>query len=129
MSVEALKPELVREFVAVAHGNLARVQALISAEPALVNACWDWGGGDWETGLGAAAHTGQKEIARLLLAQGARLDIFCAAMLGKIELVRAFLADNPDSVHLKGPHGIPLLAHAIAGQQDEIVALLQAAGA
>lgn len=129
MSVEALKPELVREFVAVAHGDLERVQALLSAEPALVNACWDWGGGDWETALGAAAHTGQKPIAELLLAHGARMDIFCAAMLGKIDLVRAFLADNPASVHLKGPHGIPLLVHAAAGQQAEVVALLQAAGA
>lgn len=129
MSVEALKPELVREFVAVAHGDLERVQALLSAEPALVNACWDWGGGDWETALGAAAHTGQKPIAELLLAHGARMDIFCAAMLGKTDLVRAFLADNPASVHLKGPHGIPLLVHAAAGQQAEVVALLQAAGA
>jgi hypothetical protein len=129
MSVEALKPELVREFVAVAHGDLARVQALLAAEPALVNACWDWGSGDWETGLGAAAHTGQTAIAELLLAHGARMDIFCAAMLGKIDLVRAFLADNPASVHLKGPHGIPLLAHAAVSQQAEVVALLQAAGA
>lgn len=129
MTVEALKPELVREFVAVAHGDLERVQALLSAEPALVNACWDWGGGDWETALGAAAHTGQKAIAELLLAHGARMDIFCAAMLGKTALVQAFLEDNPASAHLKGPHGIPLLIHACAGQQAEVIALLQADGA
>lgn len=35
--------ELVREFVMAAHGNLERVH-------------YNWGGDDWETALGAAAH-------------------------------------------------------------------------
>ncbi len=43
---------MVQEFVGNAHGDLNRVQELLQQEPALVNACWDWGGGDWETGLG-----------------------------------------------------------------------------
>ena len=45
---QALKPEMVQEFVAKAHGDLNRVQVLLAQEPALANAAWDWGGGDWE---------------------------------------------------------------------------------
>jgi hypothetical protein len=121
-----LDEPLVLEFVKVAHGSLERVQALLTQEPALVNACWNWGGDDWETALGAAAHTGQKEIAHYLLAHGARMDLFCAAMLGKIEIVKAFIADDTAVVHVKGPHGIPLINHAQAGGQDEVAALIAA---
>jgi hypothetical protein len=106
---------LVQEMVAVAHGDLARVIALVEQEPALVNAAWDWGGGDWETPLGAAAHTGSREIAEHLLAHGARLDLFAAAMLGKLAIVKATLESFPEAVHVRGPHGIPLLDHAKTG--------------
>jgi hypothetical protein len=111
----ALNPEVVREFVAKAHGDLDRVRAMLEEEPALVNAAWDWGGGDWETGLGAAAHVGRRDIAEYLLAHGARIDLFAAAMLGKREIVEAILKDNPQARHQPGPHGIPLMAHAQAG--------------
>lgn len=107
--------ELVNEFVRVAHGDLVQVKALLEKEPALLNAAWDWGGGDWETGLGAAAHTGQRDIALYLLERGARLDIFAAAMLGELAIVQAILADFPQLAHAKGPHGIPLLIHAQMG--------------
>src|SRR5262245_34597761 len=107
----ALEAALVREFVAVCHGNGERVQAVRAQEPRLVNAAWDWGGGDWETGLGAAAHTGGREIALHLLAHGARLDLFAAAMLGKLEVVRAVLTAFPEALHVRGPHGIPLIDH------------------
>ena len=69
---EPLTPDLVREFVGNAHGDLARMRELLSQEPRLINAAWDWGGGDWETGLGAAAHMGRADIARELLEHGAR---------------------------------------------------------
>jgi hypothetical protein len=111
----ALSPELVMEFVGKAHGDLDRVKALLEQEPALLNATHDWGGGDWETGLGAAAHMGRRDIALYLLARGARIDLFAAAMLGKLEIVRAILSDDPDARRHAGPHGIPLIAHAKAG--------------
>ncbi len=122
-----LPAELVQEFVAVAHGKLERVKELIKQEPALVNASWDWGGGDWETGLGSAAHMGNQEIANFLLENGARLDIFAAAMLGKLAIVQAAVTDNPNIIHVKGPHGIPLINHAQAGGEAaaEVLAFLQ----
>src|SRR5262252_7857391 len=112
---EALDPALVRDVVANAHGVLARVTELLDQEPRLVNAAWDWGGGDWETPLGAAAHMGRADIATYLLERGARLDLFAAAMLGKLELVEAAIKAFPAARHVAGPHGISLLAHATAG--------------
>src|SRR5512147_1902716 len=114
----ALDTGLVFEIVAKAHGDLDRVTELLAQEPALVNATWDWGGGDFETGLGAAAHMGRRDIANFLLEKGARLDLFAAAMLGKLDIVKAALSAYPDTINTPGPHGIPLIAHAKAGGDD-----------
>jgi hypothetical protein len=122
-----LDPDLVQSFVANAHGDLETVRTLLETEPALVNAAWDWGGGDWETALGAAAHMGRRDIALFLLERGARLDLFAAAMLGETEVVRSVLDAFPNARDAKGPHGIPLLEHATAGgeQAREVVQLLE----
>jgi len=114
----ALDSKMVQEFVGVAHTNLERTKELLAQEPALVNATWDWGGGDFETALGGAGHMGRKDIANLLLEHGARLDLFAAAMLGKLEIVKAALEAYPDSINTPGPHGIPLIKHAEAGGED-----------
>ncbi len=98
----ALEPMLARDFVANAHGDLERVKALLAEQPKLVNAAWDWGGGDWETGLGAASHVGRRDIAEYLLEQGARLDLFAATMLGKLEIVRATLEAFPGCAACSG---------------------------
>ncbi len=111
----ALELDLVQEFVAKAHGDFERVKELLTQNPGLVNATWDWGGGDFETALGAAAHMGHKEIANYLLEHGARLDLFAAAMLGKLDIVKAALDAYPDAIKIPGPHGISLIAHAQAG--------------
>jgi len=116
----ALESQLVQEFVGKAHGDLNRVQELLAQEPALINACWDWGGGDFETGLGAAAHMGRRDIAAYLLEKGARLDLFAAVMLGKLEVVRAVLTAFPEAINIPGPHGIPLIAHAKAGGDEAL---------
>lgn len=108
-------PERVLAVVGASHGNLERVRALVEEQPALAKASWDWGFGDWESALGAAAHTGRREIAELLLAHGARPTIFSAAMMGEVDTVRAFLEADPGLLELDGPHGIPLLSHARAG--------------
>jgi hypothetical protein len=121
----AHEPATVREIVTVAHGNAARVRELISGRPALANAGWDWGFGDWETPLGAASHIGNREIASLLLAAGARPSIFSAAMLGQVDVVRAFVAASPGIQRTRGPHGITLLAHARAGKAADVVAFLE----
>ena len=115
---DALASNLVEEFVRVAHSDLERTRALLEQESGLVNASWDWGGGDFETALGSAAHMGRKDIANFLLEHGARLDLFAAAMLGKLDIVKAALQVFPAAIKTPGPHGIPLIAHAQAGGED-----------
>jgi hypothetical protein len=118
--------ERVHAMVANAHGDLDCVRTALAEDPTLANAAWDWGDGDWETALGAAGHMGRRDIAELLLAHGARLDLFVAAMLGDLAIVEAILTAHPEMREAKGPHGIPLLAHAEAGgeQAQAVVDLL-----
>jgi len=111
----ALEMTLVHDFVGKSHADLEGIRELLEREPALINSSWDWGGGDWETGLGAAAHMGRRDIATYLLEHGARLDLFAAAMLGNLDIVRATVETYPEVIDIPGPHGIPLIAHAQAG--------------
>src|SRR5688572_7732870 len=124
-SFPAHDPKTVSEMVTVSHGNVTRIRELLSNRPALANAAWDWGFGDWETALGAASHVGNREIASLLLAAGARPSIFSAAMLGQLDVVKAFVAAAPGIQRTRGPHGITLLAHAKAGGAAEVVRYLE----
>jgi ankyrin repeat protein len=76
----------------------------------------DQGGGDFETALGGASHMGNREIAQYLLQNGAREDIFHAAMSGKKDLVASFVAADNAIANTAGPHKLTLLYHvAISG--------------
>jgi hypothetical protein len=114
----AQDPALVKEVVGASHGNLKRVQELVARQPALARASIDWGFGDWETCIDAAAHVGNRPIADFLLANGARPTIFSAAMMGQLDVVKAFCAARPGIQKTYGPHGITLMAHARAGGPD-----------
>jgi hypothetical protein len=112
----------VQDFVIYAHSDLGMVQKLLEKEPALLNATMDWGGGDWETGLGGASHMGRRDIVAFLLEKGARIDLFCAAMLGQLDAVKAFLTLQPALIDARGPHGLSLHFHAqVGGKQSENV--------
>jgi hypothetical protein len=98
------------------------VKKLLEKEPGLLNATMDWGAGDWETGLGGASHVGNREIVTYLLEKGARIDVFCAAMMGQFDAVKAFLTLQPKLIDAKGPHGFSLHWHAkVGGKQAEKV--------
>ncbi|MFM8273176.1 MAG: ankyrin repeat domain-containing protein [Gemmata sp.] len=118
---------MVQDFVVFAHTDIAMVTKLLDREPALVNAFMDWGGGDWESALGAASHMGNRPMAELLLERGARIDIFCAVMMGQLDAVKAFLTLQPKLIDAKGPHGFSLHFHAqLAGKgADKMVEYLQ----
>lgn len=118
MKREPLSEELVRAFIIAAHGNFEEVKKLIAQEPALLHSVMNWGSDDWESGLGAAAHTGNRDIAELLLEHGARMDIFTAAMLGELSIVKAIVALQPNVIVAPGPHGIPLIRHAQMGGES-----------
>jgi hypothetical protein len=105
----------VKRFVIAGHGNLAAVKAMLTEEPNLINGTIDWGNGDFETALGGASHMGRRDIAEYLLEHNARLDLFAATMLGKLDIVKSAVAAFPNIVHVPGPHGIPLIVHAEKG--------------
>jgi hypothetical protein len=123
-------PALAREMVAVSHGNIARARELLQQHRELAKASWDWGYGDWETALGAASHVGNRAIAELLLEHGAPPTHFSAAMLGQLDVLKAFLAATPGLQRMRGPHGLTLMLHAKNGgtQAAAVVALLEALG-
>ena len=122
-----LKPELVREFVGAAHGNLDRTRELLDQEPGLLNATWDWKAGDFEAAIGGAGHMGRADIARFLIERGARMDLFVAAMLGELGIVKAILTAYPALAQSRGPHGITLMKHATVGGKaaEGVVAYLE----
>src|ERR1700730_12788051 len=105
----------VKRFVIAGHFNLEAVKEMLAADPTLINGAIDWGNGDFETALGGASHMGRRDIAEFLLEHNARMDIFAATMLGKLDIVKAAVAAFPNIVNVPGPHKIPLIAHAEKG--------------
>lgn len=117
-----LNRQLAQDFIIYAHSDLEMVKKLLEKEPGLINATIDWGGGDWETGLGGASHMGRRDIVDFLLERGARMDLFCATMTGQLEAVKAFLTLQPKLIDAKGPHGFTLHFHAqVGGKESEKV--------
>ncbi len=116
------KPQLsrmmVQDFVIFAHSDLEMTTKLLQREPALIHAALDWGAGDFETALGGASHMGRRDIVTHLLRHGARVDIFCAAMLGLVDVVQSFLELEPALIDARGPHGFTLHFHAQVGQEQ-----------
>lgn len=126
-----IKLEIVKEFVVVAHGKFDRVKEMLENDHLLLHVSNDWGGGDFESGIEAAGHVGNKEIANYLLGKGARYNIYLACMLGHLETVRNVLTFNPGLLNSKGPHGLTMLHHANKGGDPSlaVVEYLQSLGA
>lgn len=126
---QAIKLEIVKEFVGVSHSNLDRVKEMLENDPQLLHVSYDWGGGDYESGIEAAGHVGNKEIASYLLSKGARYNIYLACMLGHLEIVKQVLTSNPQLLNSKGPHGFTMLHHAQKGGASSVSEYLQSLGA
>jgi ankyrin repeat protein len=102
---------------------------MLVAEPALLNAAYEWAANDHETAIQAAAHVGNRAIAEYLLAQGAPLHICTAAMLGQQAEVERLIAGDPTQIDATGAHGIALLTHAALSGSVALVQWLVAHGA
>jgi len=96
--------------VAAEWGRKEIVELLINngADPNLENPDYDW------SALHLAIHrdhapAGHSEVAQLLIARGAIVDIWAAASMGDIDRVQVLLAENPSLIDAKGPnHANPL---------------------
>jgi hypothetical protein len=123
-----IEPLLVKQFVGAGHSDPAAVKQMLAERPSIVNGIWDWGGGDFETALGGASHMGRPDIVRYLLDHNARMDIFAAAVLAKIDVVKAAVAAFPGIHKVPGPHGISLLSHAKKAGADEVARFIESLG-
>ena len=111
---------LVKEFVGTSHRNMERVVEMHREYPTLLNCAWDWGGGDFETALGAASHVGYIELVQYLVEHGAQMNFLTLCLLGKLDHVKALLNDYPYLLNMKGPHGFTPLHHAINGGENAL---------
>jgi hypothetical protein len=114
-SSDPIPVELVHEFVGKAHSDFSVVKKLLEEHPHILNACYDWGDGDYETALGAMGHMGHRDEALELIEHGARADIFVLTMLGEDQLIIPVLERFPNLMESIGPHGLSLLYHAEKG--------------
>jgi len=100
-----IESALVKDFVIAGHANLDKVKEMLAAQPALINAAWDWGGGDFETALGGASHMGRPDIAEFQLSKNARMDLLPRRCSAKSTLsvrpLRPFLRSSPSPVRIR----------------------------
>ena len=87
---------------AVGMGRLDVAEVLLEAG-ADIDAKSAWDGGPWSALHHAVCN--HPESVEFLLAHGATIDVHSAAGLGRLDLLRQFLDDDPGSVHLPGPDG------------------------
>jgi ankyrin repeat protein len=109
-------------FAAVKAGDVAQAAALLDADPALVDAR---GSGNL-TPLVTATYWGQREMADLLIARGAEVDLHAAAALGLTEQVAGMLDSDPEAVNRHSADGwTPLALAAYFGQAEAAQLLLE----
>lgn len=127
-SFPSTDPSLARSMVGASHGNTARVEELLKQDRSLAIASTDWGFGDWETAVGAASHVGRRDLIELLIAHGARPNLFTLATLDRVDAVRAVCEGVPGIERTRGPHGITLMDHARAGRSERTQEYLASLG-
>ena len=110
---------------AVAAGDTERVNALLTEDPALVNAR----GEDGISAVLLARYRFDRPTMDALLAADPDLDLFEGAALGRIDRVRVALDDTPDAVHAFSPDGFTALHLAAFFGKPEIARALLDAGA
>ena len=110
---------------AIKRRDVAAVKRLIDREPALAGARAASG----ETPAIVAIYWRSAESLELLLARGAKLDVFEAAAAGRLERVRELLAAHPELITARAPDGWTALHLAAHFRHLPVVELLLSRGA
>ncbi|MGI9552583.1 MAG: hypothetical protein ACR2MT_15380 [Aurantibacter sp.] len=118
----------ITEFVFAAHNDFDKTKAMVQKNPVILNAANQFTKGDFETALGGASHMGRDDIAKMLVARGARMDIFNLTFLGFTDVVKNLIEANPQYLMAPGPHGFNLLHHANVGKHTEFAEWLRDQG-
>ena len=112
-------------FEAIQAGNQAEVERLLDLGPALVNARNEAGA----SAVLLACYYQEPEIARLLIARGAGLDIFEAAAAGILERVVELVNQQPCLANAIAADGFQPLGLASFFGHEEVVTFLLSRGA
>tara|TARA_Y100000385_G_scaffold291772_1_gene372188 strand:+ start:934 stop:1434 length:501 start_codon:yes stop_codon:yes gene_type:complete len=128
MESSLFNAEEIDEFVGAAHSNIDETIRIIEAKPLILNCASQIARGDFETAIGGASHMGRKDIANVLIARGARMDIFNFTFLGFTDFVKDLLKIHPQLLKSYGPHGFTLLHHAKVGGHNAFAEWLQDQG-
>ncbi|MCU0481086.1 MAG: ankyrin repeat domain-containing protein [Anaerolineae bacterium] len=123
-----ITPDIIKDFVIASHFNLQKVKDYLAQYPDLLTAQHQWGDDDFEDGLGAASHVGNREIAQFFISQGVEPTICTLAMLGDKAGIQAFLEIDPTTANARGAHGISVMFHAALSGDVSIASLLKRAG-
>jgi len=115
-------PDVEALIGAVKEGDVARVKALVDANPALASARLPLG----ESPLMAALYRGHREVMRVLLDAGAELDVFAAAAIGRIDALTSAIGDARNVARQAYDGWTPLHLAAFFGQIDAARLLLDA---
>jgi len=110
---------------AIVRGDGERAHALLQADPALANARTSTG----ESAILLATYYGRREIAAMLLAAGAELNIFEAAATGQTAVVARMLEAEPAPANAYSHDGFTPLGLASLFGHAEVAGLLLARGA
>jgi hypothetical protein len=116
---------IVDELVGNAHGNLGRVQEILTRYPDLINATATWK----ESPVEAATQMGNRPLIRYLVEKGAPVDFFTALALAQLHRVGAELRANPKLARARGVHELPALYFAAIGGSVPAAQMLFEAGA
>jgi ankyrin repeat protein len=110
---------------AVTKGDIERVEEMINSDPTIVNF-------QNEKGLSAlilSTYYGHKNISKLLISRGAHVNLYEAAALGDLEIVKKTLEKEPSRVNSHSIDGFTPLSLASFFGNEEIVAFLLERGA
>src|SRR4029450_5292219 len=86
---------------AIKAGECARVEAVVSEEPTLIDPRSRTG----DSAILTAVYHRQKEIVNLLVARGASLSLFEACAAGEVERVERLIAADPAAVNTYSADG------------------------
>jgi uncharacterized protein len=110
---------------AVRKGDAGAVEALLAADPALVNARRP----DGSSFVLFAVYCGHPRLVEVFREHGRSLDLFEATAAGDAPAARAFLAKDPAAANAMSPDGFPVLGLALFFGHTALAELLLASGA
>ena len=110
---------------AIRRGDSPAVEALLDADPALVNARRP----DGSSFVLFAVYCGHPRLVNVFRERGRSIDLFEATAAGDAPAVRAFLAADPGAAKAFSPDGFPVLGLAVFFGHATLAELFLAAGA